>query len=163
MGRPSRRFRKRRDSLSTSMICLTIVRPAGRQGGLSVAGSAAFDSVGGSGRSGSVHRYRAVWREEARPELFREPMHNLHSDSILWTSKVRQFAFEMGDRLRRSHVDDKSEVPNDGHVLGSVTLSQPRLILVEGHVEGPVEVIFNRPFDRSFDRGCGERSRRRRQ
>jgi hypothetical protein len=30
------------------------------------------------------------------------------------------------------------EVANDGHILGAMTLSQPRLILVEDRVEGPV-------------------------
>jgi len=32
----------------------------------------------------------------------------------------------------------EGEVPNDGHILSAMTLSQPRLILVEDHVEGPV-------------------------
>src|SRR5690606_6906339 len=37
------------------------------------------------------------------------------------------------------------EVSDDGHVLCAMALSQPRLIVLEDDVEGPMEGVFNEP------------------
>ena len=42
---------------------------------------------------------------------------------------------------------------DDGHVFGAVAGSQPRQILMEGHVEGPVKVVFDGPV---ASHGVGE-------
>src|SRR5207247_10482928 len=50
----------------------------------------------------------------------------------------------------------EGEMAYDGHVLGAVTGAQSRLILVEGHVEGPVKVVFDAPMASCAVReGCG--------
>jgi hypothetical protein len=41
-----------------------------------------------------------------------------------------------------SHLVE-GEMADDGHVRGAVPGAQARLILVEGHVEGPVQVVFS--------------------
>ena len=38
------------------------------------------------------------------------------------------------------------EVSDDGHVLCAMALSQPRLIVLEDNVEGPVEGVFDEPM-----------------
>jgi hypothetical protein len=38
------------------------------------------------------------------------------------------------------------EVADDGHVLGPMADPQARLVLMECHVEGPVEVVLDTPY-----------------
>jgi hypothetical protein len=40
----------------------------------------------------------------------------------------------------------KGEVADHGHILSSMTGTQARLVLVEGHIEGPVQVVFDAPM-----------------
>jgi hypothetical protein len=40
----------------------------------------------------------------------------------------------------------EGEMADDGHVLGAVAGAQARLVLIEGHVEGPMQVIFDTPY-----------------
>ena len=41
----------------------------------------------------------------------------------------------------------EGEMPDDGHFFDALTGSQPRLILVESHVDGPVQVVLDGPMD----------------
>jgi hypothetical protein len=43
----------------------------------------------------------------------------------------------------------KGEAADDRHVLGSVSGAQAGLILIESHVEGPVQLVFDGPWPRT--------------
>ena len=53
------------------------------------------------------------------------------------------------------------EVSNDGHVGGAVAFAQAGEVLVEGYVERPMQIVFDRPMatHRGGEIGCRERAR----
>jgi hypothetical protein len=40
----------------------------------------------------------------------------------------------------------EGEMADHGHVLGTMACAQARMIVVESHVEGPVQVVFDGPM-----------------
>ena len=40
----------------------------------------------------------------------------------------------------------EGEMADNGHVPGAVAGAEARLVLIEGHIEGPVQVIFDGPM-----------------
>jgi hypothetical protein len=45
----------------------------------------------------------------------------------------------------------EGEMAYNGHVPGAVAGAETRLVLIEGHVEGPVQVVFDGPVASHFN------------